>query len=170
MRNSSTWIRFVALAALLPLGACSPAEEGTEMEGTDPMEEEAPAAEAPMDPMMEPMTMMLEPRNESGVTGEVTARHHADSVTLDASIDGAAQEGDYPAHIHAGDCTAPGEVLAPLNSLATSGGTGSSTTTLAASQVPEGQPAVVQVHDPSGQPVACADLRGHGDMGGMDEG
>ena len=85
------------------------------------------------------------------------------------SISGASQEGSFPAHVHMGDCMSPGEVMAPLTSLEVSGGSGSSTTMLAASQVPEGQAAVIQVHDPSGAPVACGDLRGHGDMGGMGE-
>ena len=68
MSIRSKWIPTLALTLLLPLAACGGAEEGTdEMEGG--MEEPA-AAPAPTETgAMEPMSIMLEPRNESGVTG-----------------------------------------------------------------------------------------------------
>lgn len=167
------WSTALTLTALLLVGACSPeADTDAAMEG-DTMEEPAEEmgagemGEMGESEMMEPVSVTLESKNESSVMGEATATHHADSVTVEVSISGASADGSYPAHVHSGDCVSTGAVLAPLTSLEVSGGTGMSTTELEASQVPADQGAVIQVHDPQGQPVACGDLMGHGDTGEM---
>lgn len=166
MRITSRWTPLV-LAALLPLAACGPEDTDTE---ADPLEEPAPTempGETDRD-MMEPTSITLDTKNESGVTGQATATHHADSVTVEVNIMGAAEDGEYPAHVHTGTCDEAGSVVAPLNSLQVSGGSGMSTSEIMASDVPEDEDAIIQVHDPSGQPIACGDMTGHGDMGGMD--
>ncbi|MGD2070472.1 MAG: hypothetical protein PVI57_17485 [Gemmatimonadota bacterium] len=164
------WSTALTLAALLLVSACSPeADTDGAMEG-DTMEEPAEemgAGEMSGSEMMEPVSVTLDSKNESSVTGEATATHHADSVTVAVTISGASADGSFPAHVHSGDCVATGAVLAPLTSLEVTGGTGTSTTELEASQVPADQGAVIQVHDPTGQPVACGDLMGHGDTGEM---
>lgn len=164
MRITSRWTPF-ALAALLPLVACGGADDA-ETEPTDePMMEEP--AEAPAEAgMMEPITVMMSAKGESGITGEATAMHHADSVAVEVAISGASADGEYPAHVHAGTCDEPGSVLAPLNSLQVTGGSGSSTTELVSSEVPRDQGAVIQVHLPDGTPAACGDMMGHGEMEG----
>ena len=161
MSTQSRWNRLLALALVLPLAACAGEEEPeVDVEGDALETEPAPPATGDMGAGMEPMTISIEPLNDSGVTGEVTATHRMDSVTVEVMLTGA-PEGSLPAHVHSGTCDNVGGVLAPLTRLEG----GSSTTTLAASQVGENQEAVVQVHDASGQPIACADLRGHGGMG-----
>lgn len=166
MRTSSRWT-LLALAALLPLAACGTDEADDEI---DPMDDPAAApAQTDMDSdMMQPMSISLDEKNESGVMGEATATHHGDSVTVLLNVSGIAEDGEYAAHIHTGDCMQPGDVLAPLTSIQATGGSGMSTTELLASDVPGDQGAVIQVHDQNGQPVACGDLAGHGDME-MDE-
>jgi hypothetical protein len=161
----SKWTSLMAVAAALTLSACA-AEEGGEME--EAVEEAAPAPAAEEGAMMEPVSVAMEPKNESGVTGEATATHHGDSVTVEVSIAGASAEGEFMAHVHSGTCAETGGVLAALTSLQVSGGSGTSATTLAASEVPQDQGAVIQVHDTTGTPVACGDLMGHGDMEGME--
>lgn len=164
MLTQSRWNRLLALALVLPLAACAGEEEPDVEVEDDPMGmEPAPAPGGDMG--TQPTMITLEATNNSGVTGEATARHTADSVTVEARISGASQDGEYPAHIHSGSCPSPGGVIAPLTAVQVSGGSGTSTTTIAASRVPEGEDAAVQIHQPGGQPVACGDMRGHGDMG-----
>lgn len=162
MNRSRCWTTVLALMLAAPLAACG----GGDAEMEDEPMEETPAmeAEAEAEPgAMEPMTIELASKNESGVTGEATATHGDDQVTVEVRIMGAGSDGDYPAHIHSGDCASPGSVLAPLDPIPVAGGAGSSSTGLAADQVSADQPSVIQVHDPSGAPVACGDLSGHGD-------
>lgn len=174
MRTTSRWT-LLALTALLPLAACGPDEADDEI---DPMDDPAaaPAPQGPDTDMMEPMSVSLDEKNESGVMGEATATHHGDSVTVLLNVSGVTEDGEYAAHVHSGDCMDTGEVMAPLNSVQATGGSGMSTTELLASDVPEDQGAVIQVHDQNGEPIACGDLAGHGDMemdgmedDGMDE-
>lgn len=150
---------------LLPLflvAACG-APEGEDAMGD--MEEAEAAAEemAEETPAMpEATSIALETLNESGITGTATATHEGASVVIDVQVEGATADGTLPAHIHEGDCATGGGVLVPLNSVEVTDGTGSSSTTLEAAQVPADQAAYVQVHAADGQPVACGNLQGHG--------
>lgn len=168
MLTQSSWNRLLVLALVLPLAACA-AEDEPDVEVEDDAfgVEPAPAPAPTGDMGTQPAMITLEAVNNSGVTGDATARHSADEVTVEASISGATEDGEYPAHIHSGSCPSPGGVIAPLDALQVSGGSGTSTTTVEASRVPEGEDAAVQIHAPGGQPVACGDMRGHGDMDGM---
>lgn len=151
------------LVPLLLVAACGAPEADDAM---DDMEEaETPAETAPADEMAEApaeVSIMLEALNESGVTGTAVATHEGESVMVDVQVQGVQEGEELPAHIHEGDCATGGPVLVPLNSVVIADGSGSSSTTLEASQVPEGQAAFVQVHGPEGQPVACGNLQGHG--------
>lgn len=151
------------LVPLLLVAACGAPEEDDAMGGME--ETETPAETTPADEAMEPpaeVSVTLEALNESGVTGSAVAMHEGDSVVVEVQVQGASADGELPAHIHEGDCATGGSVLVPLSSVAVTGGTGSSTTTLGADQVPEGQAAYIQVHGPEGQPIACGNLQGHG--------
>lgn len=107
-----------------------------------------------------PVLVQLAAVGNSGVSGEATAKHSATDVTVDIKINGVKGTAAYPAHIHAGTCVQGGAVAAPLTSVAASNG--QSTTTVAASKLNPAQPSFVQVHEPSGTPVACGDMPGHG--------
>lgn len=164
------WIRSTAapaaLSLVLALTACGePAEE-------EPVQEPAPATEAPatepaegMEAPDAPVDITLSAVGESGVSGQATAVHQNDSVTVSIDLQGLPGEGEYAAHIHQGSCEAGGGVAAPLNSVqGTADGSGQSTTTLAASALEADQTYFVQVHGPGGV-LACGDIEGH--QGGM---
>lgn len=166
MYANRSWLGLVALVPLALITACGAPEPNEDMGTTNepaatPTEE--PQAETPM-ASPEVFTVTLASKNESGVTGTATATHTGDSVTVDVEVNGVSAQGELPAHIHQGTCDAPGPVLVPLTSLQVTGGTGRSSTTLAADQVPTDQSTFVQVHDPDGQPIACGDVEGHGEM------
>lgn len=164
MRIDRRWTAGLAFAALLPLAACGTGDEAledeTEMEQAEPQAQEG----------MQPMSVVIEPKNESGLTGQATATHRADSVVMAVTVSDATQDGDYPAHVHSGTCAETGGVLAPLSTITVADGTGSASTTLGADQVPADEPAVIQIHLPDGTPAACGDLRGHGSEEGMESG
>lgn len=153
------------LLPLLAVAACGAPEEDETMGGME--EAETPAETAPADEMAEEATpaevsMMLESLNESGVMGTATVTREGESVVVEVEVQGVTATEDLPAHIHEGDCATGGSVLVPLDDVTVTDGTGSSSTTLEAAQVPEDQAAYVQVHAPDGEPVACANLLGYG--------
>lgn len=153
------------LVPLLVIAACGAPEEDDALGGLEEAETPAETAEEmemPEEAAPAEVSMMLETLNESGVTGTVTVTHEGESVVVDVQVQGVSEGEELPAHVHEGDCATGGSVLVPLNAIAISDGSGSSSTTLEAAQVPEDQAAYVQVHAPDGQPVACADLPGHG--------
>jgi len=66
---------------------------------------------------------------------------------------------EFAAHVHRGVCAEGGPVAAALNPVVPAmPGTGSSTTTLEAAEVPANEPHFVQIHGPSGAPIACGDI------------
>lgn len=150
---------FTALAAVLVAGACGgeapPGEEGGGMEAADT------AAGGAM--TVPPTDVTLSPKNESGVSGEATAVHSADSVTVELTVQGLEAGTSYPAHIHEGTCETGGGVAVGLESVtAGEGMTGSSTSTVPASALSPDQDHFIQVHGADGAPIACGDLPGHG--------
>lgn len=152
------------LLPLLMVAACGAPEEDEAMGAAE--EAEAPAETAPVEEMeTEPpgeVSVTLETLNESGVTGTAVATHEGESVVVEVEVQGAPDVEELAAHIHEGDCASGGPVLVPLETVTVADGTGTSSTTLTADQVPAGQAAYIQVHGPEGQPVACGDLQGHG--------
>ncbi len=160
-----TMRRIFQLSALLTaplfLWACGgdDADPGPDV----PMMEEA-ADPGPM-PMgeMDHMVITLNPRNDSGVSGEAMAMHTAESVVVVVEVNGLPGEGEYAAHIHAGSCEAGGGVAAPLNPvMGLADGTGSSTTTLEADALSADGSYFIMVHGEGGAPIACGDVEGHG--------
>jgi hypothetical protein len=104
-------------------------------------------------------TATLAAKNNSGITGTATLEATGDSTTVTVTLNGATAGTTYPTHIHMGDCTQPGDVVAPLTSVtAGADGTGSSTTMVPSAKL-EGQAALlVQSHQPDGTPAACGDI------------
>ncbi|HZD04821.1 MAG TPA: CHRD domain-containing protein [Longimicrobiales bacterium] len=166
MNATRSWLGLLTLVPLTVLAACGAPEPDEGMEtGNEPAATptEEPQAQTPME-SAEAFSITLDQKNESGVTGSATATREGDSVVVDVQVTGVSADGELPAHIHEGTCAEPGSVIAPLTSVQVTGGSGSSTTTLAADQVPADQGTFVQVHDPDGQPIACGDIQGEGGM------
>jgi hypothetical protein len=113
---------------------------------------------SPMDTMMH-ATITLAAVGSSGVTGEAMTMNSDDLMVLLVELQGLPPEGTFPAHIHAGTCASGGPVavrLNPVNSLAD--GTGTSITTMDASEVPADGSFFVQIHGEANAPIACGDL------------
>ncbi|TVR55127.1 MAG: hypothetical protein EA421_07195 [Gemmatimonadales bacterium] len=152
--------RLWALALLAPLAACGGDELPAPAAETAP----PPAAEAPPPPTeMMHATIVLDEVNSSGVSGEAMAMHSDDAVVVILDLDGLTDEGEYAAHIHIGSCAEGGPVAVSLNPvLGLADGTGTSTTTLEADELTEGDPHFIMVHGEGGTPIVCGDLEGHG--------
>lgn len=107
---------------------------------------------------MEPIVSDLDDVNDSGISGEATATHSQQEVTVSILLkDGAKPDVSYAAHIHTGTCEQGGPVavdIGPVQNL-------QSSKTVPLSALPADQPAFIQVHGPGGQPVACGDMKGH---------
>ncbi len=57
----------------------------------------------------------LDQQNNSGISGTATLEDQGDGTTrVDLVLEGVAEQGEYPAHIHAGQCPEPGDVTYPL--------------------------------------------------------
>jgi hypothetical protein len=152
--------RLWALALLAPLAACGGDELPAPATETAP----PPAAETPPPPAeMMHATIVLDEVNSSGVTGEAMAMHSDDAVVVILDLDGLTDEGEYAAHIHIGSCAEGGPVAVSLNPvLGLADGTGTSTTTLEAHELTEGDPHFIMVHGEGGTPIVCGDMEGHG--------
>jgi hypothetical protein len=120
-------------------------------------------APSPMDTMLH-STISLTAVGGSGVTGEAMSMHSDDLFVVLVEVQGLPAEGAYPAHIHSGTCESGGPVavrLNPVNGL--SDGTGTSMTTMEASEVASGGSFFVQIHGEGNAPIACGDIVGHGE-------
>lgn len=149
----------IALGLLAVLAVGCAREEEIDEDASQPAEMPAPAPSDVTTPAgpAEPITSSLEAKNDSGITGEVTATHTASDVTVQITLNGAKEGVSYPAHIHTGTCASGGPVAVELTAVTG----GQSSTTVEASKLPANQPAFVQIHDASNNPVACSDLKGH---------
>lgn len=145
-----------ALSLAVALAACAETQDEAEI----PADTAAMAPAAADAPPAAPVTVDLDDVDDSGVSGEVTATHSTNEVTVAIVLNEGGQAAtNYPAHIHTGTCEAGGPVaveLSPVSNL-------QSSTTVPLSSLPANQDAFVQVHDASGKPIACGDLKGHGD-------
>lgn len=146
-----------ALVALTAFAGCAP----------DADEDEVPADTAAIagdtanmqsDLPAEPTVTGLDEVNDSGISGEATATHSQQEVTVSIVLkEGAQANVSYPAHIHTGTCEQGGPVavdIGPVQNL-------QSSKTIQLSALPANQAAFIQVHGPDGQPVACGDMEGH---------
>jgi hypothetical protein len=148
----------LALAAMVTLAACARDAE----DETVPADTTAAAntTGAPQDgPPMDPQVTGLDDVNDSGIEGEATATHSAQEATVSILLKGDKAKADvtYPAHIHSGTCDAPGPVVVELEPVKNM----QSSKTIQVSQLPQGQPLLIQVHDAGGKPVACGNMKGH---------
>lgn len=105
------------------------------------------------------MSVALEAQNDSGQPGTVTLTEVDGKTTVSLSLD-APSSVPQPAHIHAGACPTPGEVVYPLTNVVD----GSSETVLDVdlATIKSQLPLVVNVHKSeteSGVYVACGDLQ-----------
>jgi hypothetical protein len=147
----------LALAAMVTLAACA-----RDADDDDALPADSIAAGdtmgAPQDgPPMDPQVTGLDDVNDSGIEGEATATHSAQEATVSILLKGDKAKADvtYPAHIHSG--TKPGPVVVPLEDVKNL----QSSKTIQVSSLPQGQPLLIQVHDASGKPVACGNMKGH---------
>jgi hypothetical protein len=151
----SNQLQVIALAALVAVAACAPADDNAETPadsvaiGTDSVANSLPS---------EPVVTNLDDVEDSGISGEATATHSASDVTVSILLkDGAKADVTYAAHIHTGTCEKGGPVvveLEPVKNL-------QSSKTVPVSSLPANQDAFVQVHAPGGKAVACGDMKGH---------
>jgi hypothetical protein len=151
MRNTRDWaLGLVLLGTLVACESAPDAEDTAADSAAVGADASAPAAE--------PVKVDLDAVNDSGIKGEATATHSANEVTVSIVLtEGGKPEVSYPAHIHTGTCEKGGPRavdLAPVTNL-------QSSITVPASSLPVNQDAFVQVHDASGKPVACGDMKGH---------
>lgn len=167
-----TFKRVLTLAVALPLalGAC--AED--EPEDAD-LEIDSDAVEEPMQPMA-PVAIQLTAVGGSGITGDATALHEDDEVTVSLNLQGLMEDQEYEAMILPGTCPMAGVTTTPDDEaedemedesiaeleLDVEGVTGTAEATMDADELPATQDAHIAVTDSEGALLACGDIRGHG--------
>jgi hypothetical protein len=151
-------LQMLAVAGVTLIAACAQTDET----GDAPADSLAQAGDTASAMPSQPIVTDLDDVNDSGISGEATATHSAQDVTVSILLkDRAKADVTYPAHIHTGTCKDGGPVAVELEAVKNL----QSTKTVATSALPASQPAFIQVHDASGKPVACGDMEGHGDHG-----
>ncbi len=167
MLTQSTYNRLLAvLLVAAPLAACSGGNEQNSGMAQDTLQTPA-MGQSNATANQAPVRVTLDAKNNSGVTGDASLTTVGDSAIVDVRVQGATESGSFPAHIHTGTCDSPGPVQVPLTNLDVANGMGASTTSIKMSDVPQGQPLLIMVHKPSGQPIACGPLNMTGGAGGM---
>jgi hypothetical protein len=155
----------VVLLALLGLPACG-AEKADQVQETqettsipvDTLEDDLLL----LDPINEPLPVMLEPVDLSGVEGRATTIQTGDSVQVSLMVQGLPRAGDYAAHIHEGTCESGGAVVATLSPVrAAEDGMGRSLTTIPFARLLPEHRYFLQVHGASGA-IACGDVHAGG--------
>lgn len=128
------------------------------------------------------VTVTLEAKNDSGITGTAVlaaapGAETPDAHTVTLELSGVEAGQTYPAHIHGGTCEEGGGVVAALESVAAEGQMASATTTITPDQLAMGEtgdeptemaaeegeerghgPLFIQVHLPDGTPAACGNV------------
>ena len=112
-------------------------------------------------------TIPLQAIGGAPVSGTVAVSESGGGTQVMLAVSGTGAAGTHAAHVHTGTCDAPGDVVAPLESVtADASGAGSSTTTLQlpAATVMNGQH-IVAYHAGSGAdpgaPVVCGEIPAH---------
>ena len=178
--NSKDWLaRSMTVAMAVVVVACAKKEE----EGVQAnIEVETEAAPLP------PITIDIVPATGSTAMGTITATHAPDKTTVQISMSGLTEDKDYDANIRYGDCTIAPQYLkndpdgdaAPTTGtpeehklgddfvslmLNKEGPTATGEATINNDDLRADEPAYVVVTQDD-MLVACADLKGHGDMMG----
>jgi hypothetical protein len=145
---ASPWILLLPVAAL----ACTkPAGDQTASGATSDQMQMAQASA--------PQTATLAAKNNSGITGTASLAATGDSTTVTVTLNGGKAGTAYPTHLHMGDCSAPGDVVAPLTSVTVgTDGSGTSTTVVPSAKLAGQAALLVQSHLPDGTPAACGDV------------
>jgi hypothetical protein len=142
------------------------AGDTTSMSTTAPMPMPADTGAMAAGGMAGAQTVPLQGVGGAPVTGSVAVSEAGGGTQVMLTVGGAGGAGTHAAHVHTGTCDAPGEVVAPLESVtADASGAGNSTTTLEIpmATVMNGQH-IVAVHEAGGSPgapVACAAIPQH---------
>ncbi len=100
--------------------------------------------------------------NGSGVSGTVTLDRMGEQTMVTLSLQGTPAGGDHPAHFHAGDCTAMGDVVVPLSNVDGTAGMSSTTVDVPLDTIVQGNHALY-VHlspDQIGTVVSCGEIGG----------
>lgn len=173
MRRPTTTVRSALVALCVAgLAACGGGDAG----GSGQMEsgEQATAetgqmqdtASAQQEHAGEAVDVTLAPRNQSGVEGTARLHHHADTLHATVRLSGLSSGESYPVHIHQGTCQEGGGVAVGLSSVNATDGTGTSETSVPASELSMDASYFVQAHLPDGTPAACGDVPAHEDSEG----
>lgn len=106
------------------------------------------------------MTVVLNAQNASGETGTATLIESAGKTTVDINLSGAPSNLSQPAHIHAGACPTPGNIIYPLTNVVN----GASKTVLDVdlATLRAQLPLAVNVHKSASEAkvyVSCGDLK-----------
>lgn len=152
-------IRSHALSMALALVVLSLAGCGGDGNGEPP----PPATAAPETAAPEPagIPLVFTATGEVEVTGTGRVLDEGESTLVTIELSGLPGAGSYNAHIHNGTCAEIGGVAVRLTAVtAGEDGRGTSTTTFATADLPEG-PLVVQVHGADGPGIACAEIHRH---------
>ncbi|HET9439621.1 MAG TPA: hypothetical protein VFO52_05600 [Longimicrobiales bacterium] len=150
-------IHIFTLAALTALAACE-REAGDDELAADSAADTLGANADSMEMPSEPTVSGLDEVDDSGISGEATATHSAQEVTVSILLkEGAKADAEYQAHIHAGTCKDGGPVAVALEPVKNM----QSSKTIQLSELPADKPAFIQVHDAAGKVVACGDMKGH---------
>lgn len=150
----SKWM--FAACTCFAIAACDPKEEAADEGAADTTAAELADS---VTNNVEPVTVGLDDVNDSGIEGEATATHGPNEVTVSILLKDKAQASvNYPAHIHTGSCEKGGPVAVDLGTVQNL----QAQKTVPLSSLPRDQEHYIQVHDASGKPVACGDMKGHG--------
>jgi Cu/Zn superoxide dismutase len=160
-------IRRLAVAGLVLVGtACTAGDDADDaavltdtLATTTPPVATAPPADTGMGGMQGAIALMAV--NNSNHTGEATITASGNQTQVMVQLNGP-EDRTHPGHIHSGTCDSPGGVVAPLESITTTGGTGTATSTanVPMATVMNGQH-IVQYHTPDGTRVVCGNIPGH---------
>jgi hypothetical protein len=153
----------MGLLAVVPfLAACPSPDRAPDMVGDVP-EAVEPAAPT-VTPTPDAERISLDDVAGTGVRGGVALREVAAQTSVMIDLEEAPPGTTLPAHIHQGSCAEGGPVAIQLEPVQVdAAGTGSSVTTVdePLSEL-VGRRLFVQVHQPGGAPLACADVGGAG--------
>ena len=146
----------LVLLTPLALAACGEAGEMDEA----PADTAAAETDTAADTAEARGALQLEPKNESGITGEAyTEAAPGDSAVVVLELEGLEEGTEYPAHVHSGRCETGGGVAAALNPVTGDAeGAGTSRTTVATAQFSDTLDYYVQAHLPDGTPASCANV------------
>jgi len=100
--------------------------------------------------------------NDSGVSGTLTLDRMGEQTMVTINLTGTPAGGDHPAHFHAGDCSAMGEVVVPLSNVDGTSGISSGLVDVPLEAILTGNHALY-VHlapDQIGTVVSCGEIGG----------